>query len=97
MSAFEIPEDYEHTKDIPAAVRAAVLQRDNYRCRRCGKEENLTLHHVIPRGRGEMGGGLHTESNLVTVCWMPCHMLIEDHKVIVRRIKGHWYFGDVRR
>jgi hypothetical protein len=82
-------EEYSHTQDIPKAVREAVLKRDNYRCRRCGKEDNLTLHHVIPRGQG----GKHVEDNLVTVCWMPCHSLLEAHEVEVKLLRGHWYFS----
>ena len=35
------------TDDIPPDVRKAVLERDNYRCRRCGVEDGLSLHHII--------------------------------------------------
>lgn len=79
--------------DIPAEVRAAVLKRDRYKCRRCGTEDNLTLHHVVPRGRTEAYGGVHEPKNLVTVCWIPCHALLEDHQIVVKFIKGHWYFS----
>ena len=79
----------DSTKDIPAAVRKQVLARDNYRCRRCGREDNLSLHHIIPRSQG----GRHIAENLVTVCILPCHALLEDHRITVRYIKGHFYFS----
>jgi 5-methylcytosine-specific restriction endonuclease McrA len=83
-------EEYERTKDIPKAVRESVLRRDRWRCRRCGSEENLTLHHVVPRSRG----GKHLPDNLVTVCWYKCHRLLEDREIIVKLIKGNWYFSN---
>lgn len=77
---------------ISEATRRVVLLRDNYRCRRCGDEDlvGLTLHHVVYRSHG----GGHKSDNLVTVCW-PCHSLIHAKKVILARLRGHWFFGDV--
>lgn len=56
------------TPDISAAERyqlkREVLRRDGYRCQQCGAGKNLTLDHIIPRGRG---GGWHLE-NLQCLC-----------------------------
>lgn len=79
----------EREKNIPEAVRNAVKERDNYRCRRCGREDGLSLHHL--KKRSDLG--LHTKDNLVTVCMIPCHMLLEEHKINVKLINGHFYFS----
>ena len=53
-------------QDIPPALRRAVLQRDERRCRvpGCRNATFLDLHHLQPRAEG----GRHTAENLVTVC-----------------------------
>lgn len=53
-------------QNIPPAVRRAVLQRDERRCRvpGCRNATFLDLHHLRPRSEG----GSHTPENLVTVC-----------------------------
>lgn len=53
-------------QDIPPALRRAVLQRDERRCRvpGCRNATFLDLHHLQPRSEG----GSHTAENLVTVC-----------------------------
>jgi 5-methylcytosine-specific restriction endonuclease McrA len=38
-------------KDIPL-TRRNVLHRDRYACQYCGKKNELTIDHVIPRSRG---------------------------------------------
>lgn len=49
-------------------LRQAVLQRDNWRCQRCGKSRGLQIHHIEPRSH------LRTdrEENLIILCW-ECH------------------------
>jgi hypothetical protein len=53
-------------QEIPPALRRAVLQRDERRCRvpGCRNATFLDLHHLQPRA----AGGCHTAENLVTVC-----------------------------
>ena len=53
---------------IPPALRAAVYERDGYRCVDCGTGEDLSCDHVIP----ESLGGPTTLANLVTRC-VPCN------------------------
>lgn len=65
---------YEHDRRIPDAVRVAVLQRDGFKCVRCGWNRSmlspedprkmLELHHV--RHHKDRGG--NTAENLVTLC-----------------------------
>lgn len=54
-----------------------VLDRDNWRCQKCGSLENLQVHHKIKRSQL----GNDALQNLVTLC-PHCHMA--EH--------GHFYF-----
>jgi hypothetical protein len=58
------------------ALRAQVLERDGWTCQFCGRQRELHVHHVHPRGRG----GKDTEENLVTLCAL-CHRSIHDHRM----------------
>jgi hypothetical protein len=53
-------------------TRALVYARDGYQCVRCGRADDLSLHHLRPR---RLGGRAH-HTNLVTLC-RPCHDDIE--------------------
>jgi 5-methylcytosine-specific restriction endonuclease McrA len=49
--------------------RFEVFNRDKYTCQYCGQQtRELTLDHVIPRGRG----GKHVWDNVVSAC-IPCN------------------------
>ncbi len=65
---------YEHDRRIPDPVRLAVLQRDEFKCVRCGwnrlmlspddPRKMLELHHVLHhKNKGE-----NTVDNLITLC-----------------------------
>lgn len=54
-------------------VRRRVLERDGYRCRKCGKPGVLEVHHVQPLDEG----GDDSLGNLLTYC-RGCH--IEHHR-----------------
>ncbi len=59
------------------AIRPAILRRDGYRCRRCGKRGvPFHVHHIVYRSRG----GTNAPSNLITLC-VPCHEHIHGHKI----------------
>lgn len=45
-------------------TRAAVRRRDGNRCVVCGRNDRLSVHHVVP---ARLGGGDEMD-NLVTVC-----------------------------
>ena len=47
-----------------ALTRHNIYKRDGYRCVYCGKRDDLTLDHVLPRSRG----GKDSWTNLVTAC-----------------------------
>lgn len=57
---------------IRASARAEfqqeVFERDGYRCRYCGTDNDLTLDHVVPIIRG----GQNSAENLATAC-RPCN------------------------
>ena len=72
--------ELEQPKNIPAAVRDLVLQRDNHQCQLCGTggENRLQLHHVQYRSLG----GTHTTENLVTLCFR-CHEDVHQGRIDV--------------
>lgn len=49
-------------------LRARIMERDNFRCKRCGNDSTtvaLEVDHIIPRAKG----GTNDERNLQTLCW----------------------------
>lgn len=59
---------FKRRAPIPAALRAAVYERDGHKCVRCGATEDLALDHVYPWSKG----GEDTFDNLQTMC-RPCN------------------------
>lgn len=66
-----------HDRKIPDDVRGSVLRRDDYKCTKCGWNQelwnrsdprHLELHHVEHHAKG----GENTEENLITLCTI-CH------------------------
>jgi 5-methylcytosine-specific restriction endonuclease McrA len=59
----------EYKKEtIPAELRWAVWERDNFTCRHCGSRRNLTVDHIYPESKG----GKLTMENCQTLC-KPCN------------------------
>ena len=59
-------------------IKAAVLERDNNQCVKCGSAENLVLHHID-------GNDKHNNiDNLVTLC-SNCHLDLHRPKIGTRR------------
>jgi 5-methylcytosine-specific restriction endonuclease McrA len=52
------------TPRLYATMRRLVLERDGWRCQRCGSFKNLDVHHV--RRRSALGDD--AEANLITLC-----------------------------
>ena len=72
--------------DITQEQRRAVLHRDGWKCRRCGRAVDLTVHHRRPRS---MGGtrrvAINGPANLVTLCGSGttgCHGWVEGNRRI---------------
>jgi len=51
-------------------LQTQVLQRDRWRCQRCGSFKDLQVHHITPRSQL----GDDTETNLITLC-ANCHRI----------------------
>lgn len=55
---------------ITDAFKLKILERDEYTCQRCGKRQNLDVHHIIRRSqRPDL---IEDEDNCVTMC-RGCH------------------------
>lgn len=54
-------------------VRPLVLERDGFRCTKCGCTDNLHVHHIVEKSKG----GSNALDNLITLC-KECHA--EEHK-----------------
>jgi 5-methylcytosine-specific restriction endonuclease McrA len=57
------------------SLRGLVLERDHWRCQRCGSLGGVEVHHIEPRGRL----GDDSEDNLVTLCCC-CHRRLHQLK-----------------
>ena len=57
-------------KKIPKHIKRRTREKDNYQCVRCGSDNSLQIHHIIPLARG----GAHELENLATLC-KNCHRL----------------------
>lgn len=66
-----------------AGMREPVLQRDGYRCLRCGSSASLVVHHRDRNGRGTAEPNNDIE-NLETLC-RKCH--INEHRAELLRVR----------
>lgn len=61
-------------------ARNAVIFRDGFSCRRCGKTPGSQIHHRAPRGRGGTSAPwINGKANLVLLC-MDCHDHVERNR-----------------
>lgn len=56
---------------LDSLVRQIVLERDGYRCRRCGGHDKLQAAHVYPKGSHP--AMRHVPANVLTLC-QACHL-----------------------
>jgi 5-methylcytosine-specific restriction endonuclease McrA len=59
--------------ELYAELRRVILERDGWRCQKCGSFRNLDVHHM--RRRSALGDD--TETNLITLC-RECHQLLHE-------------------
>lgn len=80
-------------RDEYADQREAVLDRDNYQCRACATNRNLTVDHIVARSQG----GPDHPDNLWTLC-SRCHDLKEHGilKPVQDQATGRWRVVDTR-
>ena len=70
-----------------AHLREPTLQRDDFRCRRCGAIENLVVHHKDGQGRSTDEPN-NVLDNLETLC-RSCHMAVHRPELLaVRQANG---------
>ena len=53
-------------------ARHAALERDGYRCARCGNPDGLHVHHRVPVNGDRTTGCRHHVAGLEVLC-RPCH------------------------
>jgi 5-methylcytosine-specific restriction endonuclease McrA len=53
---------------IPQLLRSRVFARDDFKCKKCGATERLSVDHIIPESKG----GTLDMDNLQTLC-KPCN------------------------
>lgn len=70
----------EHLRDVPTpeAMRMQVMVRDGHRCRSCGSQTELTVHHCWMLSRG----GRTVPDNLITLC-ATCHGSVHDGLTVI--------------
>jgi 5-methylcytosine-specific restriction endonuclease McrA len=68
-------------KQVYRRLMKRVLERDGWRCRKCGSLNDLQVHHQIRRSQQ----GHDALGNLVTLCAY-CHM--EEHGQLSHQGKG---------
>lgn len=64
---------YKSYDPLLAKTRPIVLERDGYKCTKCGKNKKLCVHHIKGDGlTSSIKDKDHTPNNLVTLC-TSCH------------------------
>jgi hypothetical protein len=73
---------YQQSNRLDENVRKAVLLRDHYACKMCGKQKcRLEVHHIQPR-RLHGGDSIY---NLITLCEM-CHHSINGQELLFKEL-----------
>lgn len=77
----------KNPRAIPARLRAWVLERDGFRCRRCGHTADdgirLVIDHISPVAKG----GSNDRDNLQTLC-EPCNASKRDKEPHTHDLRG---------
>ncbi len=72
-------------------VRLEVLDRDGHKCRVCGADDHLHVHHIEPYAEGQADP--HRPSNLVTLCYS-CHQHTHSFLDGSRPSGPYWQWPD---
>jgi len=71
-------------------IKLNIRKRDNNKCRHCGTEEYLQVHHIVPFKCTQD----NSEDNLITLC-SKCHAHAENNFCRVQSIEEVDYTGNV--
>lgn len=75
-------------KEIRAAFRNAVFERDGHKCRICGHESDLDAHHITDRSKMPNGG--YVAENGISLCPV-CH----KHAELFHTTQGKRWWKDM--
>ena len=80
---FDITSFYDYDKYNFNGNRIWCLIRDDFKCKSCSSEENLTVHHIDGKGFALSPENRNNNiENLTTLC-NKCHNSIEDENIKV--------------
>ena len=65
--------EFDMAPKLYARLRREILERDGWRCQKCGCSKNLDVHHM--RRRSALGDD--AETNLITLCRV-CHRILHS-------------------
>ena len=65
---------------LPPSLVLGIMRRDEYRCHRCGKNKDLSLHHKggIVASKWLSKKGHHMDPNNITTLCSKCHDTIHE-------------------
>jgi len=64
----------KQNKSLSDETRQEVLRRDGYKCRFCGTQEDLCIHHVVYKSDPKNKPWQDQRSNLLVLCNQICHL-----------------------
>jgi hypothetical protein len=67
------------------ALCRIVLDRDQWKCRKCGYRQNLHVHHIIYRSQQ----GVDASWNLITLCYA-CHANTHGGDLYIEVAEGNF-------
>lgn len=73
-------------------IKKNVLERDDYKCVKCGRYRNLEIHHIIPVYKD----GVEGMGNLITLC-SRCHRAAPNEPIDFFKWAAHHMSPDMER
>lgn len=62
-----------------------MLERDGYKCTKCGSRKRLEVHHIVPLSKG----GSPWPKNCKTLC-RKCHIKLHEQNGSLKQARRQW-------